>query len=188
LLGITLGLFFVLPYFYIVGAIILDSTPGFGTKYIIDTSSYVFAFFSANVMGGTGELEPIDFSEVARKKFFEERKSDDPQIGRDIGIEAIKEEFLDENSENKYNGDLQGGVGVSQARYEDSKSLYGDSIDYLTRLNNRKNHSFVEIVSRVVLSTVFITVFALVGTIAAIKEISRFFGGDIEIAGLTRLI
>lgn len=188
LLGITLGLFFVLPYFYIMGSIVLESTPGFGTRYIVDTSSYVFTFFSPNVMGGTGELETVDFSEIAREKFFEEREGDDPQIGRDISVDVIRDRYLDDASDTGYDEELQTNVGVAQARYDDSKSLYGDSIDYLTKANNRKNHSFVEIVSRVVLSTVFITVFALVGTIAAIKEISRFFGGDIEIAGLTRLI
>jgi hypothetical protein len=80
------------------------------------------------------------------------------------------------------------GINTNQLKYEDSKNLYGDAKDYLTVMEDRKNNSFVEIVARVVLSTVFISVFAIVGTISAIKEISKFFGGDVEIAGLTRLI
>ena len=186
LLGICLSLFFVLPYLYIAGWIIIDAAPGFGTKYIIDTSSIVFTFFSFNVVGEDNTQTPIDVGDFAKEQLMKDLE-DNPTTPpvRDSSVYGYQE-LVDENGNLKENVEV--GIGSEQIQYEDSKNLYGDSKDYLTKQSERKNNSFVEIVARVVLSVIFVTVFALVGTISAIKEISAFFGGDVEIAGLTRLI
>ena len=42
--------------------------------------------------------------------------------------------------------------------------------------------------ARITFWSVFFSIFSLIGTIAAIRSLSMTFGGDIEIAGLTRLI
>lgn len=185
ILGITLSLFFVLPYLYIAGWIILEATPGFGTKYIVDSSAFVFTVFSFNVMGGSnvdGEKADLDISEYAKEQLFKDLQAD-KELSNTL---LYSEELFDENGELKENVEI--GLNSEQGKYEGSKNMYGDSKDYLTKREERRNNSFVEIVARVVLSIVFITVFALVGTISAVKEISMFFGGDVEIAGLTRLI
>lgn len=188
LLGITLSLFFVLPYLYIAGWIILEATPGFGTKYIVDTSSSISLFGMSNVMGGDDVMKPVDTSDYVEQKMYdEEGKLKDPQNLKDPVVNVIGA-YAEAESNAPADSQPVIGVNTNQLKYEDSKNLYGDAKDYLTVIENRKNNSFVEIVARVVLSTVFITVFALVGTISAIKEISKFFGGDVEIAGLTRLI
>ncbi len=186
LLGITLSLFFVLPYLYIAGWVILEATPGFGTKYIVDTSSSISLFGMSNVMGGDGVMEPVDTSEYVKQKMFDEEGKYQQQV-RDPVINVI-EGYADAESKAPEGSQPVVGINTNQLKYEDSKNLYGDAKDYLTVMEDRKNNSFVEIVARVVLSTVFISVFAIVGTISAIKEISKFFGGDVEIAGLTRLI
>jgi hypothetical protein len=186
LLGITLGLFFVLPYMYIAGWIIIESTPGFGTKYIVDTSSSISSMFSYKmnkVMGGDNVLETVDTSQYVRDE-LEKGNIRDPVGGIVTGL--VTEGVLDENLSPTDDAALT--INTDQLQYQDSKNLYGDAQDYLTLRENRRNNSFVEIVARVVLSTAFITLFAVVGTISAIKEISKMLGGDIEIAGLTRLI
>ena len=46
----------------------------------------------------------------------------------------------------------------------------------------------VETLSRLTFWSLFFALFSVIGTIAAIRSLSVTFGGDIEIAGLTRLI
>ena len=46
----------------------------------------------------------------------------------------------------------------------------------------------VDTLARITFWTVFFSLFSIIGTIAAIRSLSITFGGDIEIAGLTRLI
>ncbi len=184
LLGVTLSLFFVLPYLYIAGWIIIESTPGFGTKYIVDTSSSISFVSFSSVMGGDGVMDPVDTSGFINEKMKEKSDVRDPA---GYLIEGLNEAGVIEDDLSP-SEDTAVGVNVNQFKYEDSKNLYGDAQDYLTLREERRNNSFVEIVARVVLSTAFVTLFAIIGTISAAKEISKMFGGDVEIAGLTRLI
>jgi hypothetical protein len=46
----------------------------------------------------------------------------------------------------------------------------------------------LEVLARLTFWSVFFSLFSMIGTIAAIRSLSNTFGGDIEIAGLTRLI
>ena len=196
LLGISIATFYVLPYFYIAGWIIVESAPSFGTKYIVDTSAFVLPFMSFNVMGNDGVTEPIDMSKYIDELLYDQEKLNQEKIKvRDIsmyGIQAVQDAGLIEDDLTiSVPTDAEGvvhGMGLVQGKYVDSKNLYGDSRDYLMFREGGRNNSFVNIVARVVLSTIFITLFAVVGTISAIKEISVLFGGDVEIAGLTRLI
>jgi hypothetical protein len=49
-------------------------------------------------------------------------------------------------------------------------------------------NGIIDILSRLTFFSVFFSLFSILGTIAAIRSLSMTFGGDIEIAGLTRLI
>lgn len=189
LLSITLSLFFVLPYLYIASWIIMEATPSFGTKYIIDTSSTISLIGLSNVMGETDSpKEQFDVSEYVKNKMFDEEKKFQ-QRSTNNTMSHVIEGFANETERIEAEGKEQmGELNANQLKSESSKNLYGDAKDFLTAVNDRKNNSFVEIAARVVLSTIFLTIFALVGTISAIKEISKIFGGDVEIAGLTRLI
>ncbi|MGB9635210.1 MAG: hypothetical protein ACPL0A_01910, partial [Candidatus Micrarchaeia archaeon] len=51
-----------------------------------------------------------------------------------------------------------------------------------------RSYSLTEVAARIILAVTFSSIFSLVGTLSAIREISSLFGGDVEIAGLTRLI
>jgi hypothetical protein len=192
LLGITLGLFYILPYFYIGGWIILESTPGFGTKYIVDTSAALSLTGVSKIMGGEDVMQPVDTSAYVEERIYD---TDGNVRGAEIRdpVGAIIERYdvvgaiEDDLSTDGARG-YATGINVNQMKYEDSSHLYGDARDYLTLQQERRNNSFVEIVARVVLSTAFISIFAIIGTISGVKEISKIFGGDIEIAGLTRLI
>jgi hypothetical protein len=46
----------------------------------------------------------------------------------------------------------------------------------------------LDVLSRLTFWSVFFSLFGILGTIAGIRSLSITFGGDIEIAGLTRLI
>lgn len=51
-----------------------------------------------------------------------------------------------------------------------------------------QNGGTIDILSRLTFFSAFFSLFSILGTIAAIRSLSMTFGGDIEIAGLTRLI
>lgn len=194
LIAICLSLFFVLPYLYIAGWVVIESAPGFGTKYIVDTSQFVLPFVSFNVMGNDDVIDSVDYSEVLENQLFNERdeRKEDTRDSYKYIIEKMKDDGLIDDELNilvdDKNKATEIGNFLAQAKYVDSNYLQSDAANYLKQINNYRNNSFVEIVARIVISTLFVTLVALVGTISAIKEISMFLGGDVEIAGLTRLI
>jgi hypothetical protein len=46
----------------------------------------------------------------------------------------------------------------------------------------------IEVAARLTFFATFFALFGIIGTIAATRSLSATFGGDIELAGLTRLI
>ena len=50
------------------------------------------------------------------------------------------------------------------------------------------NNGFLEVLARLTFFSLFFAWYGIIGAIAAIRSISITFGGDMEIAGLTRLI
>ncbi len=50
------------------------------------------------------------------------------------------------------------------------------------------SNGFLEVLARLAFFSMFFALFGIIGTIAAIRSLSVTFGGDMEIAGLTRLI
>jgi len=49
-------------------------------------------------------------------------------------------------------------------------------------------NGFIDVLARLAFFSLFFALFGILGTIAAVRSLSMTFGGDIEIAGLTRLI
>ncbi|HID73152.1 TPA: hypothetical protein EYP38_04370 [Candidatus Micrarchaeota archaeon] len=65
-----------------------------------------------------------------------------------------------------------------------STNLLGDSFVTMAYEPN----GMIDVLARLTFFSVFFSLFSILGTIATIRSLSMTFGGDIEIAGLTRLI
>jgi hypothetical protein len=179
LMGITLGLFFALPYMYILSQIVIQSAEHFSTRFILDTSKWAFMFLNfGNIVDNGGSVSGgQDFEDA-----LDEVRKQQPETNS-YGYATIKT-LKDPTKQVDFN------IGQSGSLPRPGDSMaFGNSGDYYDPANP-SNHSYsvVEVVARVILAVTFSSIFSLVGTIAAIREISQLFGGDVEIAGLTRLI
>ncbi len=181
LMGITLGLFFVLPYMYILCGVVVQSTTGFDTKFVLDTSKYAFLFVTfSDIIDNSGS--PKTFDDV-----IGEYKTANP--GANTGnVYAGAAGQLAQNAAS--GGSYSYKIGKSGAvPNADGNAAFGSSLDYYDAANpDNHNYSLVEVVARILLAATISSIFAIAGTLAAIREISVMLGGDVEIAGLTRLI
>lgn len=169
LMGITLGLFFALPYMYILSQSVIDLNGNFSTKFIIDSSPYAFAFINMVPLAKSGPADLDDLVEAAIKK----------DVGNVVGYAMANS--IDE------------GVGYNVANVGEvpdprGSRAFGTAADFDPQNPSNKKYSVIEIVTRVIAAVTVTSVFSLVATIAVIRETSKLFGGDVEIAGLTRLI
>jgi hypothetical protein len=89
----------------------------------------------------------------------------------------------------------QGDAEVNQSlerAYQEVNSWYG-SISKMNMFDKFIGMAWMpngplDSLSRITFWSVFFSLFSVIGTIAATRSLSNTFGGDIEIAGLTRLI
>ncbi|MEM3364365.1 MAG: hypothetical protein QXS93_02535 [Candidatus Micrarchaeia archaeon] len=186
LMGITLGLFFVLPYMYIFSQTVVESAEHFSTKFVLDTSKYMFFCITfSDLVDPSGSS--TSFDEIIEQKRAENaRAGGDPS--KNIAGQAAAELLA------KINNNPQIGFGYSIGRNgnipnpQDNRA-FGTGKDYYDP-SNPQNHkySLVEAIARAILMATFTSIFAIAGTISAIREISILFGGDVEIAGLTKII
>jgi hypothetical protein len=72
------------------------------------------------------------------------------------------------------------------SEFKDTMSKEGKYDHFLT--NAWKANGPVDALARITFWSLFFGLFSIIGTIGAIRSLSITFGGDIEIAGLTRLI
>ncbi|MCX8205782.1 MAG: hypothetical protein N3H30_00975 [Candidatus Micrarchaeota archaeon] len=170
LMGITLGLFFALPYMYILSQSFIDLNGHFSTKFIIDSAPYAFTFF--NMFHPLVESQQASIDDLIEEAI-------EKDIGNPLGYAAAKS--------------LDGGVGYNIASLGEvpdpsGNRAFGTAADFDPQDPANKKYSILEIVARVIAAVTVSSIFSLVATIAAIRETSRLFGGDVEIAGLTRLI
>ncbi|MCX8200183.1 MAG: hypothetical protein N3G76_01815 [Candidatus Micrarchaeota archaeon] len=186
LMGITLGLFFVLPYMYILSQTVVESAEHFSTKFVLDTSKYMFFCITFSDLVDPGG-QRISFDEIIEKKREEAAKA-----GGDSSINVAGQAAAEILS--KINSNPQQGFGYSIGKGGNlpnprDTGAFGTSKDYYDPDNPTSHkYSLVEAVARAVLMATFTSIFAIAGTLSAIREISVMFGGDVEIAGLTKLI
>lgn len=178
LMGISLSLFFVLPYMYILSQVVLESAGTLSYKFIVDTANYAFAFLTfGSVMGGDTYNDFDEYMEKAREV----------NPTGDVFGKAATSLYND-----KYKGltDFSYRMGASQMYASpSSNNAFGKAADYYNPDSPQyHNYSFVEVVARVLVTVTFFSVFSIIGAISASIEISSLFGGDVEIAGLTRII
>ncbi len=179
LMGISLSLFFILPYMYILSQVVLEGAGTFSHRFIIDTANYAFAFLTfGSVMGGDQHIDFDDYIETAR----EENPS--ANIFGKAANRLYAEKYISKSRDFSY------GMGEAQMfPSPQSNSAFGTSADYFNPNSPEyHNYSFVEVVARLLVTVTFFSIVSIIGAISATKEISSLFGGDVEIAGLTRII
>ncbi len=96
-------------------------------------------------------------------------------------------------SSRQYSTATEGEVNASLARSKEEVDNWYGSVSRESKLDKFINFAWepngpVDTLARLTFWSIFFSLFSIIGTIAAIRSLSITFGGDIEIAGLTRLI
>ncbi len=215
LLAMGIALYFIFPAFYAFGALVMlnikndeavqlawksptnpvnpgnrDINPMKGPDDYpnpnIANTMYIKKGATFAMVGGSGQF---DVTEALRKKEeYETKKTDD---------------FLEE-MENKGEGTVYFDMSNDEKPTDEEKEAayekaYEDGFSWFSLVSGQgkfdhfvgsawKEGGPIDILSRLTFWSVFFALFGIIGTIAGIRSLSITFGGDIEIAGLTRLI
>lgn len=208
MLAMALAMYFIFPAFYAFAALIVldlkndpvvqqawladsDANPTHNRDPPIADTMYIRGNIS--VPGGSGVVatedmhqrlaayEGVPESEYVR--YMEQGNFSD-------GSQLIQQYDL---SSNQYSGatDAERNASLVQARAAadswfgtvSKQSMWDHFVDYAWEKNGP-----VDVLARLTFWSVFFSLFGILGTIAGIRSLSITFGGDIEIAGLTRLI
>ncbi|MGC9057612.1 MAG: hypothetical protein ACP5H8_00840 [Candidatus Micrarchaeia archaeon] len=178
LMGITLGLFFALPYMYILSQVVIESAENFSYKFMLESSKHAFAFLTfGSIVDGDHKRDFEEYIEETRK-----------QADTNVFGKAVAEQLMKRNVNYDYNIGISSNIpnAADNAAFGGGKQYSPQFYDPNSPEN--RSYSLTEVAARIILAVTFSSIFSLVGTLSAIREISSLFGGDVEIAGLTRLI
>lgn len=203
LLALAITLYFIFPAFYAFGGLVVLHMKEVGRSAWMGSPANVDGTHDPpiiNTLYATGQIEMIGGNLTHEEmqdelESFEEMNADEyaryvqdegftPQI--DLSSNAY-DEMSETEKDSAYSSYMDGMKtwfgSVSKKRFIDSLiTRSGTDPGYWN------NNGFLEILSRLAFFSLFFALFGIIGTIAAIRSISTTFGGDIEIAGLTRLI
>jgi hypothetical protein len=214
LLAMALALYFIYPAFYAFGALVMlgikndplvvsawlspdnpqnpgnrDADPSSGpTDYPdpqIANTMYMVGDYA--MIGGNGSFSSGEA--VERLRYYEGASSDDYF------------RWMEEREQNAtIHFDLTDDTTHTDQEYNDSyRAAYDKGQQWFNNVSQQgKFDNFItfawgengpiETLSRLTFWSLFFALFSIIGTIAGIRSLSITFGGDIEIAGLTRLI
>lgn len=211
LLGMGVALYFIFPAFYAFGALVMldikenayhdwindgDANPHGIPNPPIANTMYVKGEFAT--VGGDGKFsyqEAKDQLQVFEGQTFDEtmQKMEEGDSDYTIRFDMSKDE--DDIEE------LQGLTEEEKDQVKDQKmkeareagESWFNAVSAISKVDQFVEFAWkpggpVESLSRVTFWSLFFSLFSIIGTIAAIRSLSITFGGDIEIAGLTRLI
>ncbi len=199
LLGLAIACYFIYPAIYALGGLLLigiknearpmwiantDANPDgsmdppiINTLYIKKADSNIVAG-QTKIMDDYSDVEKqmaqLDWQSEYARQDREKKLREDATPGWDMG-----ERVPDSEKEG-----LLGGIA----------NLVKEIISYLTSgnflLNTEAWHDggYIEITARFAYFSILFSLFAIFGTIASIRSLAMTLGGDIELAGLTRLI
>ncbi|MBD3210339.1 hypothetical protein GF318_03070 [Candidatus Micrarchaeota archaeon] len=209
LLAMAIALYFIFPAFYAFGALVMLDIKGQAYEDWINNAE-------ANPQGTDNPNPPVantmylagdfavmggDFSTreaVDELRYFEGQSPDDHLRYMEQGdaryiprFDLSTDEYSDESGLTQEEVDELQSNALESAReagdsWFDKVSRRGKDSDFITFAWERNGP--VETLSRITFWSLFFSLFSIIGTIAAIRSLSITFGGDIEIAGLTRLI
>lgn len=215
MLALAIALYFIYPAFYAFGALLMldiktdpvvqfnwqtsDANPAKLSSSLIDTpadypdppiaNSMYLNRTTIQMLGGTSNsADSLDYLNqlegMDSRTFFEKMEKGElsPTERLTPGVDLSKTvTATDEEKEN-----------ALKAASESADSWFGQ-VSKENKADNYVGFAFesggpLDILARLTFWSVFFALFSIIGTIAGIRSLSVTFGGDIEIAGLTRLI
>ncbi|MBU0533107.1 hypothetical protein KKB44_06460 [Candidatus Micrarchaeota archaeon] len=204
LLAMAIALYFIFPAFYAFGALVmLDLKDKAYDSWIHNTDANPHGINDpdppvANTMYVTGDFSMIGGSgtfstqeAVDRLRYYEGMPPDQYYEAMEAGgsdempLSGVDLSADRSDTEEEQREALESATesGESWFNTVSSQSKIDELIDFAWEPNGP-----VETLSRLTFWSLFFSLFSVIGTIAAIRSLSMTFGGDIEIAGLTRLI
>ncbi len=162
------------------------------------------------MLGGSGSVSTEDIWEyhdqyrsMEQRDFLESAEHNDPDAGG--GVEGIGADAGERQRVITGGFDFTPDTGRPTDREEAERlsaleSARSQADSWYNSISSRNNfldnfvtmayepNGIIDILSRLTFFSVFFSLFSILGTIAATRSLSMTFGGDIEIAGLTRLI
>lgn len=198
LIGLSIAMYFIYPAIYALGGLLIiqikenardawlksPANPGGSMDPPIINTLYINSSTAGLSIGGVkimddykdvqkinAELESMTPEE--RERFIREKAlTTGFDLGKKIEDEKEKENLL---------------IRIAKFVYEFFKYLLTHNPFVDTVLEWRDN-GHIEVVSRLTFFSLVFLIFSIFGTIAAARSLAMTFGGDIEFAGLTRLI
>ncbi len=200
LLAMAVTLYFIYPAFYAFGGLVMidlkdkarpewiantEANPGMSMNPPVANSLYAagtIPMFGGDVSMGDIRDQLYEYegwSDEDINRFFREGGAN-PMNTMDLGDVSHKDDSL----------------AAKAAQYvETQKKFMGwfgeiSSKNWYDKITPGywKSNGMLEILARLTFFSLFFSLFGIIGTIAAIRSLSATFGGDLEIAGLTRLI
>jgi hypothetical protein len=210
LLGMAIALYFIFPAFYAFGALImldLKNDPQIRNAWI--TNSTINPYGAANpnppiantmyvrgdmpIPGGSGVVSTEemrdrlrDYEGIPSGQYFQYMEQGTDSSGRRLiqNFDLSSRDYGNA-SEAQRNGTFANAYSQVDTWFGaiSRRSVLDNFIDYAWNPNGP-----LDVLARLTFWSVFFALFSILGTIAGIRSLSITFGGDIEIAGLTRLI
>jgi len=198
LIGLAIAGYFIYPAIYALGGLLIvqikDETrpawlaspanPGGSMDPPIIDTLYINSSTSELSIGNVKIMENYDkvqelnaqlesMPPEEREKFIRENGlTTEFDLGKKTTAESEKENLL---------------IRIAEFVYDYFKYLFTHNFLVDTVLEWRDN-GHIEVISRLTFFSLFFLIFSIFGTIAAARSLAMTFGGDIEFAGLTRLI
>jgi hypothetical protein len=200
LLAMGISLYFIFPTFYAFGALVMldlknrayidwmadtDANPNGIRDPPVANTMYTKGVY--NMIGGSGKFETskakdylADYEGLTDDAYYKYLEEGDPDYTLDFDLSADSQATDAEKVE-----------GLKQARK--STETWFEGVSKESKFDQFINHAWeangpIDTLSRLTFWSLFFSLFSVIGTIAGIRSLSMTFGGDIEIAGLTRLI
>jgi len=218
LLGMALAFYFVFPAFYAFGAlVIIDIKEQARADWLADPANIhsslnppvantMYITGDIPMIGGEGRMSSDDayayylrYRGMTSDEYLEQMEGGTTAgIGADDGEQVSgtiagaydmtpsTDTNPDESTLTRYAEAMVGARESAESWYDSisSTNLLGDSFVTMAY----EHGGIIDSMARLTFFSVFFSLFSVLGTIAAIRSLSVTLGGDMEIAGLTRLI
>lgn len=210
LLAIAIALYFIFPAFYAFGAlVVIELKNKASTAWLTDTDANPYGLANpdppiANLVYTKGDFPMLGgmtgmFSTKEAHEMLSKTEGMDPNSfldymergampdqGGNPGTSNVLMPSFDLNSKS-INSETAFNSGVKAYSTWFNNALKKGKSDNFINLAFSDN-GYIDSLSRITFFSVFFSFLSIIGTIAAVRSLSITFGGDIEIAGLTRLI
>ncbi|MEM2909139.1 MAG: hypothetical protein QW171_03180 [Candidatus Bilamarchaeaceae archaeon] len=198
LIGLALALYYVYPSFYALGGLITidlkeraraewllnrEANPD-GSKDPPIINTIYLNMSDDKRIGGITILERRE-TQKATLREIESMSEEERLEVSNFGLPSKDGEQIDlgRTTEREREGILR---RTADRAWEFLKDL--TTRNFISDMSEWRPNGYIDVVSRLTFYSVFFAFFGVLGTIAATRSLSATFGGDIELAGLTRLI